>query len=146
MRDRVIALFALIALGVCGFVSAAQEAIPKNEITGVWRLYDGGLLALTLVVTDEGGSLTGAIQFYLLRQDSADAPRTSTPVLPEPLLRVQFDGRTLRFEVSHRRAHPPETLNDEPARFRVTLTGPNSAEIMNESEPDLAAPMVRSDH
>ena len=146
MRNRTIQCLALIAFCVCGHAGLGQERTPIAAVSGVWRAQDSGHPAITLVVTDEGGSLTGAIHFFFPRLDSADVPLTFTAGLPEPLLRPQFVGTTLRFEVSHRRANPPRSLSDPPAQFHLTLTGPDTAEIVNESEPDLAVPMIRSDH
>jgi hypothetical protein len=66
-----------------------------------------GLPAVVLVVTDEGGSLSGAVVFYFQTRKTVNDPWASTPGLPEPLFRLYFDGKTLSFQVSHRRAHPP---------------------------------------
>ena len=79
-------------------------------------------------------------------------PWTSRPATAaEPILNPMFDGKTLRFMVSHKRAHPPRTLNDPPSHFHLTLMGPNQAGLVNETEagPGDAGPglpMVRSDY
>ena len=83
-----------------------------------------GLPAVTLTVTDEGGSLNGAVLFYLHRREPGQT-ETATPGVPEPLMKPNFDGATFTFEVSHRRAHPPQTLQDGPIPFRMKLVGPN---------------------
>jgi len=92
---------------------------------------------------------SGAILFYLHRR-KAGQPVTSSPGIPEPLINPRFDGTTLTFQVSHRRAHPPRTLNDPPVSFRLTLTGLNKGAMNNVSEPvgdgsaSSGLPMVRT--
>jgi hypothetical protein len=105
-----------------------------------------GLPGVTLVVTDEGGSLSGAVLFYFQVRKTVNDPYTSTPGLPEPMFHLSFDGTTLSFQVSHRRSHPPGSLSDPLVSFHLTLTGPNQAELVNESEKGPALAMVRSDY
>ena len=89
------------------------------------------------MITDEGGQLHGAVLFYLLHvRPDVNTPYTSTPGLPEPMLDLKADGQSLRFEVSHRRAHPPGTLNDPPVPFRLKLIAPGRAELVNEHESE----------
>ena len=110
----------LIAIGAAllfASVGKAQTADYQN-VVGVWRAQAGNLPVFTMVVSDEGGGLSGAILFYLLRRESPNQPETATPGNPQPMLHPTFDGTTLSFQVSHRRAHPPQTQNDPP----ITLT------------------------
>ena len=125
-----------IALATCGAFAQTQSAKTSDVINGVWRGQMGDLPAITLVVTDEYGSLTGAIQFYFLKRATENAQPTAEPRPPEPIFGPRFDGKNLLFEVSHRRSHPPQSLNDPPKHYRLTLTGPNNAEITNLDEPD----------
>lgn len=113
---------------------AAQTASIAGVWRGAWGGDGGGLPCLSLTVSNETGKLSGAILFYLLRKERGQAA-TSTPGIPEPLIDPKFDGTTLTFQVSHRRAHPPATLNDPPIRFRLTLTGTNTAALNNLTEP-----------
>jgi len=135
-----------LALGQKGAPGPAPFA-GKAVITGVWRGQMDNLPVVALVVSDEGGGLSGTALFYMLRRDTVNEPFTATPGLPEPMLNPTFDGKTLQFLVSHRRAHPPRTLTDPPSRFHLTLTGPDKAEFVNDSEsqgPPLV--LVRSDY
>ncbi len=91
------------------------------------------LPALVMTLSDEGGDLAGAILFYLIRRDEGKPP-SANPGIPEPLLNLKFDGKTLDFRVSHRRAHPPRTANDPPVHFRLTITGPNEGTLAREKE------------
>jgi len=119
--------------------SRTDRAANTSDIVGIWRCQMDGLPAVTLTVTNEGGNLAGAVLFYLHRRD-AGQPVTATPGVPEPLFNPKFDGKTLTFQVSHRRAHPPESLNDGPVSFQLKLTGPGKGELVNEDERDPNAP------
>jgi hypothetical protein len=135
-------------------ISANTQSAPRQQpqspapatVTGVWRGEMNGLPGVTLVVTDEGGSLSGAVLFYFQVRKTVNDPYTSTPGLPEPMMSMHFDGTTLTFQISHRRAHPPGSLSDPPVSFHLTLTGPNQAGFANDSEKGPGLPMVRSDY
>jgi hypothetical protein len=95
--------------------NTSSMAVDNKAVVGVWRAQMGDIPVFTMVIIDEGGGgLSGAIVFYLLRRDIPDQKPTATPGNPEPLLHPAFDGKTLTFQISHRRAHPPRTLNDPP--------------------------------
>jgi hypothetical protein len=116
----------------------------------VWRAAADGLPFVALNITNESGNLSGAVLFYLHRSDEGK-PVTSTPGIPEPIFNPQFDGETLTFQVSHRRAHPPRTLADPPVSFRLKLTGINTGgmstgDLTNESEGPSGLQLVRTDH
>ncbi len=138
MKHRIV-LFMLGAIAMA--YSLGAQTNSNENLIGVWRGQMESLPAVTLNVTDEGGGLKGAILFYLIKRSYVmSEPTTSTPGIPEPLFSPKFDGNSLEFEVSHRRAHPPQTLSDPPVRFRLKLTGPDKAELVNES--DRSAPGV----
>ncbi|HUE02507.1 MAG TPA: hypothetical protein VMR62_23260 [Bryobacteraceae bacterium] len=145
MRSRLFSVSVLTAmLAATGLSQASQPADPINTpdaaITGIWRCQMEGLPAVTLTVTNEGGSLTGAVLFYLHRREPGQ-PVTATPGVPEPLFHPTFDGKTFTFQVSHRRAHPPKSLNDAPVTFQLKLDGTQKAELVNENEKDPNAPV-----
>jgi len=150
MRCRMVPVAALLLAALTATAQSAQPQLPQTPapatITGVWRGQMEGLPAVTLVVTDESGSLSGAVLFYFQMRKTVNDPYTSTPGLPEPMFGMNFDGKTLTFKVSHRRAHPPRTLSDPPVTFVLTLTGPNQAELMNKSDRGPVLAMVRSDY
>jgi hypothetical protein len=133
-------VLALALLGLNGLSGAQNRAhsIPQpdlSNVTGVWRAEMNGLPAFNLVVTDEGGSITGAILFYLQRRVDVSHPYTATPGdLPEPIFNPKFDGKTFTFQVSHRRAHPPRTINDPPITLTITLPADGKAQFVNQSE------------
>jgi hypothetical protein len=147
MKSRfVLVCMAMAMLATAGLpqVSRAGETSSSTapntaSVVGIWRCQMDGLPAITLTVTDEGGSLTGAVLFYLHRRE-AGQPVTATPGVPEPLFNPRFDGKTLTFQVSHRRAHPPASLEDAPVAFTLKLDGPDKAEFVNDSEMDPNAP------
>jgi hypothetical protein len=123
----------------------AQQPAP-TPITGVWRGQMEGLPGVTLVVTDENGSLQGAILFYFHQRKSPTDPVTVSPGLPEPIFNPRFDGKTLLFQVSHRRAHPPRSLSDPPVTIHLALTGPNQAELFNQEDRKLVITMIRTEY
>jgi hypothetical protein len=153
MRSKLFSISVLTAvLAATGLSQANQPAEPNNTsdaaITGIWRCQMEGLPAVTLTVTNEGGSLTGAVLFYLHRREPGQSV-TATPGVPEPLFHAGFDGKTFTFQVSHRRAHPPESLNDAPVTFQLRLDGAQKAELVNENENDPNAPvymLTRTDY
>jgi len=120
-----------LLLLVMSWLCLASGAGNNSAVTGVWRGQIDGLPALVLTISDEGGELTGAIVFYLIRQNDGQPPRSS-PGGPEPLFNLKLDGGTLVFRVSHRRAHPPATANDPPLSFRLKITGPNEGVLTRE--------------
>jgi hypothetical protein len=109
---------------------------PTNfsSFAGVWRGEMDGLPAITLVISDDGGSPTGAVLFYLHTRKTENDPWTSTPGLPGPIFNIHFDGNMITFQVSHRLAHPPGTLNDPPVTMQLTLTGNDQASFSMGSE------------
>jgi hypothetical protein len=152
MRSRIVVVciaLAMMATAALSQSSGTGTAANTSPIEGVWRAEMDGLPYVTLTVTNESGSSSGAILFYLHRR-KAGQPVTSSPGIPEPLINPRFDGTTLTFQVSHRRAHPPRTLNDPPVSFRLTLTGLNKGAMNNVSEPvgdgsaSSGLPMVRT--
>lgn len=150
MRLRIVAIAA--ALLMLAIPASTQTTRPTQRqspsfaaVTGVWRAQFNNLPAFTLVVTDEGGGLSGAILFYMLKREDMNHPFTATPGLPEPILNPKFDGKTLTFQVSHKRAHPPRTLSDPPATFQLTLADDGKAQVSNVSEgPSIT--VTRSDY
>lgn len=143
MRSKAILECALLTIfGTTGFAQANRpnEAASTAPIVGIWRCEMDGLPAVTLTVTDESGRLTGAVLFYLHRRDPGQ-PVTATPGVPEPLFNPTFDGKTLTFQVSHRRAHPPGSLNDGPVTFQLKVQSDGNAELVNEGERDPKAPL-----
>jgi hypothetical protein len=155
VRNKLLSLVVTLAC-ICGFdQTSMQSQAPKPadssaanaaNMIGMWRGEMNGLPGVTLVVTDEGGSLSGAVLFYFQVRKTVNDPYTSTPGLPEPMFQMHFDGTTLTFQVSHRRAHPPGTLSDPPVSFSLTLTGPNQAALVNEREKGPGLVLTRSEY
>jgi hypothetical protein len=130
-----------IALSVASCLQGQVAASNDDEqdlskFVGVWRGQFDNLPGVDMVISDEAGQRRGAILFYLHKRQDANSPLTSKPGVPEPLFDMTVEGQTLRFEVSHKRAHPPGSLNDPPVPFRLKLIAPDRAELVNESEHD----------
>ena len=144
------ATFFAIALGFGQAQGGPADPSATSACVGVWRGEMDGMPAVILNITDESGSLSGAMLFYLHERKTVHDSWTSTPGLPEPIFNLKSSGQILQFDVSHKRAHPPRTSNDVPVRFRLTVTGPNRAELVREASADeKAGPplvMVRSNY
>jgi hypothetical protein len=145
MRIRIAVLCLVLAL--CGFTGFAQanDVHEKSRFVGLWRADADGLPFVTLNLTDESGTLTGAVLFYLHRRDHGQ-PVTCSPGIPEPLINPRNDGDTLTFQVSHRRAHPPGSRSDAPVSFRLRLAGSNRILLVNASEGGPQVELTRSDY
>jgi len=117
-----------------------------SPVAGTWRGKTYDLPAVVLTVKDDHGELSGTVLFYLLHRKTEQDPWEvdTTHSKPLPLLDPKFDGKTLSFQVSHKEAHPPRTLNDPPVSFEMRLTGKGEAELQNLSERHAAGlKMVR---
>lgn len=126
--------------------SASSPAQNTSKFVGVWRGQFDNLPGVDLVIDNEGGVLHGAILFYLHKRPDTKSPYTATAGLPGPLLDLRPDDQSLGFQVSHRLAHPPRTLNDPLVNFRLKLTGPDQGELVNESGGAPSLPMKRTDY
>ena len=135
-----------LPFGIQNTAPALQASFSEAAFIGVWRAQLEGLPAVDIVISNEGGQLTGGILFYFHLRLDANQPWTSRPGLPEPLFNIKMAGDTLHFQVSHRRAHPPRTLNDPPVSFRLSIVGPDKANLVNETESAGPLAMVRSDY
>jgi len=131
-----------ILLLAVGCVCLAFGAGDTSAVAGVWHAQADGVPALDMTISDEGGELTGAIVFYLIRHNDGQPPRSS-PGGPTPMFNMKFDGRALDFRVSHRRAHFPRTANDPPVSFRLKITGPDEGVLVREGDESTTLRMVR---
>ena len=124
-----------LALALLALASAAKSA-KMSDLMGVWKGSLDSLPAVTLTLDRDGGNLTGAILFYLIRR-SENGKETASVDVPEPLLQPKFDGKALTFWVSHKRAHQPRTLNDPPVEFKLELQGSKAAVLISREAPPL---------
>jgi hypothetical protein len=124
------------------FASLAFAGGKYSDITGVWRGEMDGVPALVMTICDEGDELTGAMLFYLVRREEGQ-PVRSSPGHPTPMFNMKFDGKTLRFRVSHRRAHGARTANDPPVAMRLTITGGGEGMIIHESDETVSLRVIR---
>jgi hypothetical protein len=122
-------LLLLFALGGGSAISGADA----SAFTGVWRAQIDSVPAVVMTFSDEGGELTGAILFYMIRRDTGQ-PVRSTPGHPEPLFNLNLDAKALDFKVSHRRSHGARTANDPPVPFRLKLTGPDEGLLIRDKD------------
>ena len=116
MRSLLISTLFLIA----STAALAAPAVDNSPVLGVWKANVDSLPMMTLTLEEENGKLIGAVLFYLIRRNPG-APETASAGAPAPLIDPTFDGKTLSFKVSHRRAHPG-TEHDPPVAFRLELS------------------------
>lgn len=132
------ALFIALIVPVCLHTQTATTGAPPQQDTakfvGVWRGQFDALPGVDMGISNEGGEFTGAILFYLHTRPDVHSPWTSKAVPPGPMFNMKLERNTLWFRVSHKGAHPPGSLNDPPVSFRLVLTGPDKATLMNDSE------------
>lgn len=142
MSDKKVALIAsLLLLATTAFAPAAPA--DNSKLLGTWKGKMYGVPAVTLILKDDGGRLSGSVLFFLIRHNDGKPPRSS-PGTFEPLIDPQFDGKVLLFTVSHRHAHPPETLNDPPVSFRFELINDTKAVLTREGdEEDSSAELLK---
>jgi hypothetical protein len=93
---------------ICSRVSASGD---NGFFTGVWRGKIDDVPGITMLISDEGGDLTGAVLFYLIRGDDGQHPR-SIPGDPEPMFHMKLNGNSLDFQVSH-------VEHTRPGRFMI---------------------------
>jgi hypothetical protein len=119
----------LMLAGFLFFTSLACAA--DSSIAGTWQGKLHNLPAITLTLHETGGKVSGNIVFYFIRNNGAGFYEDSKSAgAPTELMNTSFDGKTLTFEVSHRNAHPPRTLNDtEPVRFQMEITGKDEGQL-----------------
>ena len=125
---------------------APSALAADSPVAGTWRgrIYD--LPAVVLTVKDDGGKLSGTILFYSLHRntdhDLWQVDMKNSQALP--LLNPKFDGKAIFFQVSHKEAHPPRTLNDPPSSFQMRITREGEGELRNLTEEQSPAlKMVR---
>lgn len=115
-------IFPLFCLAAC-----APSPVPP---VGTWHATMNNLPAVTIVIADDDGRLSGNIIFYFQQQDSEGWKVTREN--KEPLINLAFSGQTLSFGVSHERAHPGESgPADPPVKFEMVLTGSDEAKLIS---------------
>lgn len=124
-----------LCLAAIALFAQALFAADEAKFLGVWRVQEAGVPALVMTISNEGGGLSGAILFYMIRRDE-NQPVRSNPGIPEPLFRLKAKGDTLRFEVSHKRSHGARTANDPPVKFRLVIKSPEEGVLYNDSDPE----------
>ncbi|HEX7288886.1 MAG TPA: hypothetical protein VF532_22065 [Candidatus Angelobacter sp.] len=144
MKNKiVVTTICLVLLWAPVLASGGGKRADNSSIVGSWSCTMYGVKSVALKIREEKNGLSGDVLFYLIRHNDGK-PARSSPGTPEPLIEPRFDGEVLRFKVSHRNAHPPQTLNDPPVSFVFELVKPNSAKLTREGgEPDSSCQLTR---
>lgn len=128
----------------CALTCSTLSAYDGKAFAGVWRGKIDNFPGVTIVISDEGTELSGAVLFYLIRRDEGQPPKP-TPGDPEPMFNIKLNGNFLDFQVSHRRAHPPRTIHDPPVTFHLKLTGPDQGVFIRGQEENNPFLLLRRD-
>jgi hypothetical protein len=126
-------------------ISDSKSSSAANESVGVWHGEYHGPPWVTVTLTDEGGTLSGAVLFYLHRQ-TAGAAETATAGVPEPLLDPHFDRTTLSFRVSAHHAGGAASLEEPPIPMTIEFIDGDHARLVNQQDPHLTGPLMRTSH
>jgi hypothetical protein len=158
MRAKCAAIAAMAMMITAGFSQGRVKALVLNASTsdakatsaasnlvGVWHGEYRGLPWVTVTLTDEGGTLSGAVLFYLHRQ-TAGAAETATAGVPEPLLDPHFDGTTLSFRVSAHHAGRPASLDEPPIPMTIEFIDADHVRLVNQQDPHLTGVLTRTSH
>ena len=158
MRAKCAAIAAMAMMITAGFSQARVKALVLNASTsdtkamsaasnlvGVWHGEYRGLPWVTVTLTDEGGTLSGAVLFYLHRQ-TAGAAETATPGVPEPLLDLHFDSKALSFLVSAHHAGRPASLDEPPIPMTIEFIDADHVRLVNQQDPHLTGVLTRTSH
>ncbi len=148
MKFTSLLLFALLLAPFGVFAQSPAPSSTAPQWDGVWRSQLDGQPNFDVVISQEGRQIAGSILFYLHKRKDAHSPWTVTASGPrEPMFNIELHGSTLSFDVSHRRAHPPRTLHDQPIHFVIQLDAPGKAELLNSAqETGHNFTLVRSDY
>ncbi len=113
---------------------AVSQALPPagqapSTLVGVWRgqgvVQQSAVPLIALTLTEEGGSLSGAILLTVIHLEQGK-PVTIEPGIPEPVLKPSFDGQTLTFQMKYRGPLPRGVSSVDPMiTYRLKLTSQN---------------------
>lgn len=135
IREREDVRYRKTVIFVFAFCLKAFAGTQPDPV-GVWKGGQGGNPLVTITIERWDGKLSGAVLFYLVRRES-NGQQTVSPGVPEPLLNIREIGDTVAFEVSHRNAHPPRTLNDPPVQFKLQLKDSKRGILSGPESPPL---------
>ena len=80
-------------------------AAAESSFTGTWKGTRNGLPAVTLIVRDSAGTISGTIEFFLQVRDSESSPWHVDAGDTEVLLSPVVHNKVLSFEVRHHVCH-----------------------------------------
>jgi hypothetical protein len=131
----VLPLVIIAAAGFCQPLPAAGPAASTDAkaLAGIWPgqgvAQETGSPFVTLTLTNEGGSLSGAILLSVVHLEQGK-PVASAPGIPEPILNPRFDGQTLQFQMRYRGPLPTGISSGDPLlTCHLKLSPPDKAEL-----------------
>jgi D-alanyl-D-alanine carboxypeptidase len=103
-----------------GTTDDGPPATDQSPITGTWEGKMDGLPVLSITVKDEGGTLSGTVTFYKIRDEGA-GPKVEGKETT-PLVSPKLDGKVLSFQAKGR--------SGDLVGFKMELTAKNEARII----------------
>lgn len=121
-------------------LASLSLAAEKSEFVGTWHGRMNDLPVLDLILEQSGGEISGSIVFYF-HVRAEDGKWHVKGKHSQPLLLPKLQGRTLEFEVTHRKSHG----SSEPGPnvpFRIELRGGDSA-ILHKTDELITGPGLK---
>ena len=110
-------------------VAQSPAATPANpSFAGTWEGKMNDLPGIAFKIEETDGKVNGTAIFYFQERSSADGAWHVNAEHPAPLLVPRVEGKTLTFEVEHRKCHECVELGRN-AKFRMELAGPHEARL-----------------
>ena len=129
-----------LSIFLAGFLSLTIVAAAKSPFAGTWEGKINGQPGIDLMIDDVGGKVAGVVVFYFQSRGDDGKWRVADKSAV-PLLAPQITGKTLAFEVSHRKTHGSPERGPN-VKFRMELTGADEAVLRKvQDQPD--APPVK---
>ena len=105
-------MFSILFFSIMSGMSAGT-----SPLAGIWEGQTNGLPAIQLRIHESAGQPAGDIVFYF-QQRQPNGPWAVKSEHTTPLLKVNVEGETMTFEVTHHKSHGSSELGPN-AKFRV---------------------------
>jgi hypothetical protein len=125
-----------------GITQSAAAALDNASFAGTWVGRRNNLPGIKLKIQEANRKISGEIDFYLQKRYDPSGPWHVAGEYATPLLAPHVEGKTLTFEVQHRRCHECAELGPN-VKFRMVLAGADEAQLWNLNEgPDSGSGLI----
>lgn len=112
----------------CLMMIATVAAPAASPFAGTWEGKVNDLPGVALTVKHEQGKVNGTITFYLQMRQDEQSKWEVKGGNPTPLLTPELNGKTLTFEVAHRKSHGSSEWGPN-VPFRVEFVNADEARL-----------------